>query len=133
MKTDKLTGQKLDYWVARAERGAPDSKEISDSERAWGEPIIYWYGFNGEMGGTECLSSFGSASTDWHIAGPIIEREKILLCPVTQANYGKPIHSWTAQCNATPDRQVFAKTPLVAAMRAFVELKFGEKVPNVPK
>jgi len=52
------------------------------------------------------------------------------LWPCTQDNYGNPIRNWTARVERTPHVQYFADTPLVAAMRAFVAGKFGDRVPG---
>lgn len=52
MKTDELTGSALDYWVARAEGIEPSV----DQQMKF------------------------CPSTDWSLAGPIIERERIMIC-----------------------------------------------------
>ena len=67
-----------------------------------------------------------SYSIDWNQAGPIIERETIQLnpgnafpnCTVWWAKH--PAHGWSIISSG--------KTPLIAAMRAFVTSKFGEEI-----
>jgi hypothetical protein len=66
-----------------------------------------------------------SPSRNWLVGGPIIERNDWLLPRHTQghrAHLGK----YTSQ---TPSGFEFSgKTPLIAAMRAYVASKFGEEV-----
>ncbi|WP_175712173.1 phage protein NinX family protein [Burkholderia ambifaria] len=116
MKVSELTGSMLDYWVARAE-GA-------DDERATRDAMNY------------------RPSSIWSQGGPIIDREDI----ATWKGIGDiikevPVLTWFA--NAPGMEGYNAKslfidvsdgmrgpTPLVAAMRAFVFMKFGEEVPS---
>jgi hypothetical protein len=60
--------------------------------------------------------------TDWALAGPIIERERI-------ASWGDGDLYWEAECG-----WAWAKgpTPLIAAMRCYVTLKLGDEV-EVPE
>lgn len=59
-------------------------------------------------------------STDWQHAGPIIEREKITICP--NATTWWAVHPDT-------ELEVHGATPLEAAMRAYVHAKLGEELP----
>ena len=63
--------------------------------------------------------SKGDYSTDWALAGPIIEREKIAI-------------DWDHDCwNASTDdlpAYYSAETPLIAAMRCYVASKLGDEV-----
>ena len=65
-----------------------------------------------------------SASTDWNIGGPIIEREKIDLnhyrLQDLTAQWDASIDSW--------DSDWAGPTPLIAAMRCFVASKLGDEV-----
>lgn len=96
MKTDELTGSMLDYWVARAE----GIKPTVDQQMEF------------------------CPSTDWALAGPIIEREQIMICWETD--------HWIAGAaefaNSRKGRIVKGPTALVAAMRAYVMSRFGENV-----
>jgi hypothetical protein len=94
MKTAELTGTSLDYWVARAEGITPT---------------------------VEVQLEF-MPSTNWRQAGPIIEREKIIVA----WNAG----GWIAGVAAyveSPDGHVSkGSTALIAAMRAFVTSQLGD-------
>lgn len=59
-------------------------------------------------------------STNWQHAGPIIEREKITICP--NATTWWAVHPDT-------ELEVHGATPLEAAMRAYVHAKLGEELP----
>lgn len=62
-------------------------------------------------------------STDWALAGPIIERERIEIIP-SVADDGQ-WSAWAYQRGPF----YFGATPLIAAMRAFVASRFGPIVP----
>lgn len=103
IKTQDLTGAALDWAIVRA------NFEIN-FETVWSQ------------GGCEY-------STDWAQGGPIIEREGINL-----DNYEKNPR-WSAWTPA-PDResgesQAYGPTPLIAAMRCFVQSRLGDEV-DVP-
>lgn len=95
MKTSELQGVALDWAVAKREVGAEFIGEIDD-------PHFY--------------------STDWALAGPIIEREKISVW----ARGGE----WAAE-SFVPNHQGFESTgptPLIAAMRCYVASKLGDEI-----
>lgn len=96
MKTDELTGSALDYWVARAEEIEP----TVDTQMKF------------------CPSS------SWADAGPIIEREHIMI----SWNRDHWIATVTAFFEGDAGRVVKGPTALVAAMRAYVLSKLGETV-----
>ena len=134
MKVEELTGAELDYWVALADgREGVAESDLDEDERAWGEPVLYWYGSNGELGGTEPLSNYGSPSTDWSSGGPIIERERITV-QASQAGDWRAFlgdgttNAGTGRSRSEPIIATRGDTPLVAAMRAYVASKFGEEV-----
>lgn len=100
MKTSELSGAHLDAAVAKIEN-RPPAEDFSPS-------------------------------TDWSIAGLLIEREKIHVAPM-------PGKGWTwCACVVSldtaggPDRGAWmeGRTPLIAAMRAYVASKFGRDVPD---
>lgn len=73
-----------------------------------------------------------SPSTDWSQGGPIIERERITL----QGGCLQSDNEWLAQTvlvpvsgpHMAPSYGMRGKTPLIAAMRAFVASKLGKEV-----
>ena len=91
MKTSELSGIALDWAVAKCEFG------------------------------DDMPAGFGSRSTDWSQAGPIIERESIEL--------GRYADQWQAifhgDCESIAQN---AETPLIAAMRCYVASKLGDDV-----
>lgn len=102
MKTNELTGAALDYAVAKCE-GVSDLwfLQFYEGDVEDGEPPECHY------------------STDWVLAGPIIEREGISLFNC----YGDS--EWSA---STEGYEYHATTPLVAAMRCYVASKLGDEV-----
>ena len=62
--------------------------------------------------------SKGNYSTDWALAGPIIEREKMTL-------------EWTGEdwmAYIRHDEEYFGPTPLIAAMRCYVASVLGDEM-----
>jgi hypothetical protein len=120
MNVYELTGATLDYWAAKA-----TGREIA--WRSTGMVVRFL------EGGPTDWRLF-SPSTDWAQGGPIIERERILICACIRREYG-----WTA-FPGTPTDEEYAEeegkgwsngpTPLIAAMRCFVASKYGETVPE---
>lgn len=96
MKTAELTGTSLDYWVARAEGITPT---------------------------VEVQLKF-MPSTDWGHAGPIIEREKIMVA----WNAGNWISGVPAYVDGPHGHLSKGPTALVAGMRAFVASRLGDDV-----
>jgi len=102
MKTSELTGGALDWAVAQCE-GITDWDSVDlvfrDDDFCWYEP-----------------------SANWEQGGPIIEREGI---NIIQSG------SWLAEMDADRSGGVISaegETPLIAAMRCFVEFKLGDEV-----
>lgn len=115
-KTATLAGALLDAAVAKAE-----GRNAAEYQRLVNHCEI--------AGGTKW-----SPSTDWQYGGPIIERERIMLAcapDITQdaAKAGTlwraTIGYWDAAAGAT---QCDGRTPMIAAMRAYVSSKLGEEV-----
>lgn len=118
MKTSELAGVLLDYWVAKAEGYEP------------------WAGATMPKGDFMWKAARATGSTagwlshkfsqDWSLAGPIIEREQILVAP-----NGAPGSGWHARTKSGGgflSEELQGPTPLIAAMRAYVALKFGAEV-----
>lgn len=119
MKVSELTGAELDYWVAKAE-GHTELELVKSGERHFCEVVLP--GEDGEEYWTEY-----KPSTDWERAGLIIERERISTEPMHH-----DIEPWIARIprpNFPFKIHVYGPTPLIAAMRAYVALKFGDEVP----
>jgi hypothetical protein len=101
VKTSALTGAALDWAVAKCEVGAEFIGEIDD-------PHFY--------------------STDWALAGPIIEREKI------EITKGNPLYFPEGNENGDYYEDLWiagkyhGQTPLIAAMRCYVASKLGDEV-----
>jgi hypothetical protein len=106
MKTSELTGQALDWAVARCEVG-----DAAEQAGDWWKP-----------------------STDWAQGGPIIEREKIGIqrCIRACEYHGwLALKDESFHDRSGPD-EVWGDTPLIAAMRCYVASKLGEEV-DIPK
>jgi hypothetical protein len=102
MKVSDLKDELLDYWVAKADRASEvhvvDAHCLIDHLR-W-EP-----------------------SVDWSQGGPIIEKERI--------NLSYSLESGSEHCVAymrSGRNRQKGLTPLVAAMRCYVDSKFGDEV-----
>lgn len=107
MKTAELEGAALDYYVAKAE--GLDIEAVRNGSVIVGRtPNRYVY----------------SPSVNWEYAGPIIERERICI------GYSE-VHGWGADFQDDVPYRWHGKTPLIAAMRAFVASKFGDEVPDI--
>lgn len=99
MKVSRLSPPELDYWVARADLGAPN-QAVFDSEKyqKWWKERLLGY----------------SPSTDWSQGGPIIESEGISLEKIHEGRWSANGHHGVGP------------TPLIAAMRAYIASKFGD-------
>lgn len=103
IKTSELSGEGLDWAVAKCEGGV-----------VWtfGEPMVSGY---------DGLVDF-TPTTDWAQAGPIIEREQMDITWVEDNN-----------CQASNGiRSGEGPTPLIAAMRCHVLMYLGDEV-DVPE
>ena len=107
MKTSELTGAALDWAVAKCE-------EVGDS---W---FFQFYEGDEEDG----IPPEFHYSTDWALAGLIIEQECIAISCLGVTGYTPD--TWHAQ----HPKRAFArgKTPLIAAMRCYVASKLGDEV-----
>ena len=130
MKVAELEGPRLDYWVGKA-AGLQVRLECYMNNPP--RPIECWLVDGG-------MTPY-RPSSDWAVGGLIIERVGIDLDVARyQSDIDKTPHSWVARVEvATDDGESFkswyaeAKTPLLAAMRAYVMSKFGEEVEGVTK
>lgn len=123
MKVCDLSGALLDYWVLRAEGWVDDRLHDMQLTRN-GEYCIAGAAPKHAVGG-HC---WRSPSTDWAVAGPLIEREGIGVMKWEIPNDAGM--NWTAR-NLHADAHVDGPTPLIAAMRLFVQLWFGNEVSDV--
>ena len=124
MKTSELSGVQLDYAVAQIERTHLDLRNNRQ-----GAADVYW--LVDHMGR---FSAYFHPSTDWSLAGPIIERECIELMAFDAAStvpkdpmyWQGTIYEHDGECSAQ------GPTPLIAAMRCYVKSKLGEAV-DIPE
>ncbi|MBN3851988.1 DUF2591 domain-containing protein [Paraburkholderia sp. Ac-20340] len=120
MKVSELSGAQLDEWVARAEGHAVDRRFRAEAN-SFVQVIVSEHGSRGVP----------HYSSDWAQGGPIIERERFEIAPwLDQDGH---LH-WLAQQQELRDlfnkHALSGATALVAAMRAYVALKFGADVPD---
>lgn len=108
MKTFKLTGKALNWAVSKAE------------EIAW----------LADPSNTPQPSPDSSYSTDWALAGPIIEREGIALALLYGSTWGATTYpiSTIGKDHSDSFYQGVGNTPLLAAMRCYVYSRFGDRV-----
>lgn len=110
MKTAELTGALLDYWVARAEglhiRRAGKAVWVTNN------------GFSAYIGGDHVPHY--APSTNWAQGGAIIDDNAIGFLPISDAEY--QAEEYITCCLGR------GPTPLVAAMRCYVQSKFGDEV-----
>ncbi len=135
LKTSELDGTALDWAVATAQ-GRKEIRIFSawrESDRGWIEVR-----FNPEP---KAQTARFDPSQDWSYGGPIIDREKITTIRVGHDDDGHAIWgATTLLCNRSHDLYgygvdeltQFGPTPLIAAMRCFVESKLGAEV-DVPE
>ena len=118
MKTSELTGAKLDCAVAQAQGldyEIVDGTVVTGAKRYEAKSAHDYYGCE--------FDEVFAPSTDWAQGGPIIEREGIELCRLESSSFGI---EWRGQIDC--DRRYYGPTPLIAAMRCFVESKLGEEI-----
>ena len=116
VKTSEIQGRALDWAVAYCE----GMKNIEF------DGIVWSFTIDGKI---KVLSSGWAAmswcpSSDWAIAGPIIERQGIAISPNGDGR-------WWAYCERRVQNQ-YGLTPLIAAMRCYVASKLGDEV-DVPE
>jgi hypothetical protein len=122
MRVAELEGALLDYWVARA--GNWPRPRIDDGLCWIDVPAC-----DGDPAGA--LDAAFSPSSDWEIAGPIIERERIMVEPPGGVHSTQD--EWASSVVSSRGPLQWGGTPLEASMRAFVAAKFGEDVADAPQ
>jgi len=147
MKTSELIGPALDWAVAKCEGLNPRffteheayEADVLHQTLKFGDyiivlrpnnhltPLAKYRGYNDGV----CWKDNYYPSTDWSQGGPIIEREKISV--IDKAFLAGTIHgkdgTWMAYSHdSTLAQSVFGFTPLVAAMRRYVDSKLGDEV-----
>lgn len=131
MKASELIGAQLDYWVAKGlGYTVQSSRSLPKGEFMW-------------TATTQDLRSIGGLShkfsEDWGLGGPIIDRFNIIVWPA-EGDLGELAHALgemdagdkTGWLDLGPhyDLVFLGPTKLIAAMRAFVRMQFGEDLPD---
>jgi len=122
MRTQDLIGAQLDWAVAKCE--GYECEFVDEVSGPWLVPQ------EGYLHDEKPLASF-RPSTDWNLAGPIIDREAHNLF---KHNGGT---EWCCACNVPRDGYTAivtadGPTPLIAAMRCFCCSKLGDEI-NIPE
>ncbi len=125
VKAGDLSGAALDWAVDAAETGDPMRVEYKkDGSGVW---MLFdkhnMYAPNGPQ----------KYSSDWKLAGPIIERERI---STGVTNWDSEAYAWIAHWPAYVQLAVgrvtrfeqCGPTPLIAAMRCYVAAKLGDEI-----
>jgi hypothetical protein len=110
LKTSELQGAVLDWAVAKAEG-------IELSNGCYNRLLI-----DGRMSAGQKMLTPYNPSTDWALAGPIIERERI---GFKYTGTAMEFVAWVNGELSTVNDQ-HGPTPLDAAMRCYVASKFGD-------
>lgn len=117
VKVSELQGTALDWAVANCE-GLPIQHDPMGFRT--GSEAGFWVWPSGLYTDRARLIGRGySPSTDWSLAGPIIERERIMVCPGPQ---------WSAVHHARLGRPYYGTAPIIAAMRCYVASKMGDEI-----
>lgn len=119
----ELTGVALNWAVDAAETGDPMRVEYKkDGSGVW---MLFdkhnMYAPNGPQ----------KYSSDWKLAGPIIDREKMDIASPRPAwkHWKASVPTWTGTAGAIiQTHEQYGPTPLIAAMRCYVASKLGETV-----
>lgn len=129
-KVADLIGWRLDAAVAAAEGEVITQAQVNAA--GCNDLLHYWLGRENEIRHPGPPGLYRHPSGDWRAGGPIIEREGIWLQPDAYVN-GKPTRWLAGIYSPIPgpagDFPIpSGSTPLEAAMRAYVDSKFGETV-----
>ena len=108
IQTAKLNGAALDWAVTKCE-------EPVGGYKAWVQADLE----KGILHGSDY-------SSDWLWGGPIIEREWLYITP--RPNESDEDVRWQCKQHDGIDCVAFGPTPLIAAMRCYVAIKFGDNV-----
>lgn len=138
MRVAELEGAILDFWVAKA-CGFENKVRFTDYGPGYEERCFFFYPLLDEAG-FEIYPSGNdwNPASNWEQGGPIIHREGIGVWRGYDSESRGKVELWEAS-NSSPVHAIEISgplgdgpTPLVAAMRAFVRLKFGKEVPDSP-
>lgn len=129
IKTNELTDAALDWAVAKTEGLSPHVFVERDYGQSAVRSLSRWCGVNVSPVGHDAYAP----STDWLLAGPIIERERISVWLAMDGTWKKD--TWAAAYSAMEgevvleaDDETYGPTPLVAAMRCYVTSHLGDEV-----
>jgi len=146
-KTKELTGALLDYWTAMAGEEWKNAHQLFptmtlDPTFSGVELRDYPRGEYGASMLTCVLIPSNPFRQDpqpfcpsiaWEQGGPIIDREKISTAPLNDDVWvAFKYEDGLTFDLAIDEPDAAGKTPLEAAMRAFVSSKFGDEVPDQP-
>ena len=118
MKTSELTGAALDWAVAKCEGIELESGYGVQETSGYYDRLLV----DGRMSKGQSMLVRYTPSTDWAQAGELIEKEMVSL-------------EWTGEdwmAYIWHDREYFGPTPLVAAMRCYVDHVIGDEV-DIPE
>lgn len=122
MKTSELTRVALDWAVCKAEGNTPVINPKHFGAVSYGR-------FTSELG-----YAIKHYSTDWSQSGPIIEREAISVWWNVEDKTWNAANKHWMSVDAESDEfmnmpnAMQGSTPLIAAMRCYVESKFGDEI-----
>jgi len=112
METSELSGAALDWAVAKAE-GYFDIDMASVRDGV--VDVFYFESYK--------------PSSDWALAGPIIEREWIdVIKPVNSVCWVATMHYQNDDSERIQTSEEQGTTPLIAAMRCYVASKLGDEI-----
>jgi hypothetical protein len=116
IKTSKLTGAALDWAVAKAD----EERDVLFCQRQYGRLLVRVPCIHGGR-----VAEWPYApSTNWVQGGPIIEREFITLVNAD----GDDVWSAYPIADDPVAHRKSGPTPLIAAMRCYVAIKFGDSI-----
>ena len=126
MKTSELTGQALDYAVAKCEGG---------TNLRFDTVATYWVTLDGkDRALSKGWAQSFTPSTNWAQGGPIIKQERIAIDvehgDLWRARFGRARITFDGRAHHYHHQE--GSTPLIAAMRCYVSSKLGDEV-DIPK
>jgi|SRR5687768_15613718 len=118
MRTEKLEGIMLDYWIAKAKEYTLEPYLSGYRMRDKEGDVV---GFVGPLGVTTLCNY--SPSTNWSQGGPILEDNAITVTPISDAEWMAEEH--ITLCNAR------GFSYLISGMRCYLVSKYGEELPEL--
>lgn len=122
MKVSELTGELLDYWVARAEGFEPAPKD------QWTEPLTPLP--TGTLYDSPCGSNAPRYSCDWEWGGPLIDKYRVTFATTGTGPRGENGFEPVVAIAYDGGHAMTAPTHLIAMCRAIVRDRFGKEVPD---